>query len=210
MSRLQKFESPSVTFTPYQLIRILGWTVSTYNYKRIREAIDRWLGVTLYDENAWRDKKTGQWVDASFHFIEFAEFYKPGKEGVMAQEGSSVIKWNDLIFRNFKEGNLKTLDFHFYRSLESGIAKRMFRFLDKRFHFRSRLSFVLEAFACEKIGLTRPDQSQLHRQSLGGRGADKATIDARNQGAGIPEVHHSDAGEEPLYQGLCRSLAGSL
>ena len=63
----------------------------------------------------------------------------------MAQEGSSVIKWNDLIFRNFKEGNLKTLDFHFYRSLESGIAKRMFRFLDKRFHFRSRLSFVLEA-----------------------------------------------------------------
>ena len=156
MSRLQKFESPSVTFTPYQLIRILGWTVSTYNYKRIREAIDRWLGVTLYYENAWRDKKTGQWVDASFHFIEFAEFYKPGKEGVMALEGSSVIKWNDLIFRNFKEGNLKTLDFHFYRSLESGIAKRMFRFLDKRFHFRSRLSFVLEAFACEKIGLTRP------------------------------------------------------
>lgn len=156
MSRLQKFESPTVTFTPYQLIRILGWTVSTYNYKRIREAIDRWLGVTLYYENAWRDKKTGQWVDASFHFIEFAEFYKPGKEGVMAQEGSSIIKWNDLIFRNFKEGNLKTLDFHFYRSLESGIAKRMFRFLDKRFYFRSRLSFALESFACEKIGLTRP------------------------------------------------------
>lgn len=156
MSRLQKFESPQVTFTPYQLIRILGWTVSTYNYKRIREAIDRWLGVTLYYENAWRDKKTGQWVDASFHFIEFVEYYKPGKEGVMAQDGSSIIKWNDLIFRNFKEGNLKTLDFHFYRSLESGIAKRMFRFLDKRFHFRSRLSFALEAFACEKIGLTRP------------------------------------------------------
>lgn len=179
MSRIQRFESSSVTFTPYQLIRILGWKVSTYNYKRIREAIDRWLGVTLYYENAWRDKKTGQWVDASFHFIEFAEFYKPGKEGVLAQEGSSVIKWNDLIFRNFKEGNLKTLDFHFYRSLESGIGKRMFRFLDKRFHFRSRLSFALEAFACEKIGLTRPlkvsytgktsvDISQLKRRLMPG------------------------------------------
>ena len=156
MSRLQKFESPTVTFTPYQLLRILGWSVSTYNYRRIREAINRWVGVTLYYDNAWRDKATGKWVDAKFHFIEFVEFYKQGKDSAFAIDGASVIKWNDLVFRNFREGNLKTLDFHLYRALESGIAKRMFRFLDKRFHFRKRLVFALEPFACDKIGLTRP------------------------------------------------------
>jgi hypothetical protein len=114
------------------------------------------MGVTLYYENAWRDKKTGQWIDASFHFLEQVEFYKPGQESALAPQGCSVFKWNELVFRNFREGNLKILDFHFYRSLEGGISKRLFRFLDKRFYMRKSLSFDLEAFACEKIGLTRP------------------------------------------------------
>jgi hypothetical protein len=114
------------------------------------------MGVTLYYENAWRDKRTGQWIDASFHFLEQVEFYKPGQESALAPEGYSIFKWNDLVFRNFREGNLKILDFHFYRSLEGGITKRLFRFLDKRFYKRKSLSFDLEAFACEKIGLTRP------------------------------------------------------
>jgi hypothetical protein len=156
LSRIQNFETPTVTFTPYQLLRILGWSINTNNYRRLKESINRWLGVTLYYENAWRDKGTGQWIDASFHFLEQVEFYKPGQESALAPDGCSVFKWNDLVFRNFREGNLKVLDFHVYRTLEGGITKRLFRFLDKRFYRRNSLSFDLEAFACEKIGLTRP------------------------------------------------------
>ena len=156
LSRIQNFAKPTVTFTPYQLLRILGWSINTNNYRRLKESINRWLGVTLYYENAWRDKGTGQWIDASFHFLEQVEFYKPGQESALAPDGCSVFKWNDLVFRNFREGNLKVLDFHVYRTLEGGITKRLFRFLDKRFYKRNSLSFDLEAFACEKIGLTRP------------------------------------------------------
>jgi hypothetical protein len=156
LSRIQNFETPTVTFTPYQLLKILGWSINTNNYRRLKESINRWMGVTLYYENAWRDKRTGQWIDASFHFLEQVEFYKPGQESALAPQGCSVFKWNELVFRNFREGNLKILDFHFYRSLEGGISKRLFRFLDKRFYMRKSLSFDLEAFACEKIGLTRP------------------------------------------------------
>ena len=156
LSRIQNFETSTVTFTPYQLLRILGWSINTNNYRRLKESINRWMGVTLYYENAWRDKGTGQWIDASFHFLEQIEFYKPGQESALAPDGCSVFKWNDLVFRNFREGNLKVLDFHVYRTLEGGITKRLFRFLDKRFYKRNSLSFDLEAFACDKIGLTRP------------------------------------------------------
>ena len=156
LSRLQNFETPTVSFTPYQLLKILGWSISTNNYRRLKESINRWTGVTLYYENAWRDKKTGHWIDASFHFLEQVEFYKPGQDMALAPQGRSVFKWNDLVFQNFREGNLKILDFHLYRALEGGITKRLFRFLDKRFYKRSRLTFDLEPFACEKIGLTRP------------------------------------------------------
>lgn len=157
LSRWQRFSSQTVMFTPYQLLKVLGWRVSTANYRRLRESIQRWLGVTLHYENAWRDKQTGRWADAGFHFIEFVEFYKPGENNnVLAPEGLSIIRWNELVFRNLREGNLKTLDFHLYRQLQSGVSKRMFRFLDKRFYHRRRVTFELEKFACEKIGLTRP------------------------------------------------------
>ena len=65
------------------------------------------MGVTLYYENAWRDKRTGQWIDASFHFLEQVEFYKPGQESKLSPDGLSIFKWNDLVFRNFQEGNLE-------------------------------------------------------------------------------------------------------
>jgi hypothetical protein len=156
LSRIQNFEARTVSFTPYQLLRVLGWSINTNNYRRLKESINRWLGVTLYYENAWRDKKTGQWIDASFHFLEQVEFYKPGQESKLSPDGLSVFRWNDLVFRNFQEGNLKILDFHLYRALEGSITKRLFRFLDKRFYLRKKLTFDLEAFACEKIGLTRP------------------------------------------------------
>lgn len=179
LSRLQGFESPTLYFTPYQLLQILGWPVNTNNYRRLRESINRWLGVTLRYENAWRDRQSGEWIDAGFHFIEYVEFYKPGQQGGLTQDGNSVIKWNDLVFRNFREGNLKALDFHLYRSLQSSIAKRLYRFLDKRFYHRRNLTFDLEVFACEKIGLTRPvkmsrtgkvttDVGQIKRRLMGG------------------------------------------
>ncbi len=156
LSRIHNFDKPTVTFTPYQLLRILGWSINTNNYRRLKESINRWMGVTLYYENAWRDRKTGQWIDASFHFLDQVEFYKPGQASALAPEGYSVFKWNDIVFRNFREGNLKILDFHVYRTLGGGITKRLFRFLDKRFYKRKNLRFDLQAFACEKIGLTRP------------------------------------------------------
>src|SRR6201987_1939305 len=143
LSRIQNFEEPTVSFTPYQLLRILGWSINTNNYRRLKESINRWMGVTLYYENAWRDKGTGQWIDASFHFLEQVEFYKPGQESALAPDGCSVFKWNDLVFRNFREGNLKVLDFHVYRTLEGGITKRLFRFMADLFdNRRSRLDGI--------------------------------------------------------------------
>lgn len=156
LSRLRNFDSPTLVFTPYSLLGILGWSPRATNYARVKEALQRWLGVTFYYENAWRDKETGAWVDANFHFLEDYHLHKPGHRSAKAPDGMSMIRWNEGVFKSFQAGNLKALNFQFYRALKSGVAKRMFRFLDKRFYHRSRLTFDLEAFACEKIGLKRP------------------------------------------------------
>ena len=71
----------------------------------------------------------------------------------------------EIVFRSFQAGFLKKLDLDIYHQLKRAAAKRMYRFLDKRFHFSKSLRFDLSTFACEHIGLSRRyDVAQLKRR----------------------------------------------
>jgi hypothetical protein len=50
-------------------------------------------------------------------------------------------------------GNLKSLNMAAFRSLRRPIAKRLFRFLDKRFYLKKELSFDMHELVRNKIGL---------------------------------------------------------
>jgi hypothetical protein len=127
------------------------------------------LGVTLYYDKAWRDKTTGNWVDAGFHFLDQVVLVRRRSATSTARGRSqpeySSFTWNDVVFRSFQAGNLKPLDFRIYRQLKSAVAKRMFRFLDKRFYHCRRWEFDLRKFAFEHIGLSRTyDTGQIKRR----------------------------------------------
>ena len=168
ITRQQGFRSSKVYFTPYQLLRVLRWPPTTKNYHRIHDALNRWLGVSLYYDNAWRDKTTGQWLNQKFHFLDNVWIFRPGQPQIDGPPGYSHIKWNEVIFRSFQSGNIKALDFQVWSSLSTAIAKRMYRFLDKRFYHRSKLSFNLEKFAFHKLGLPRSygDMAQVKRRLM--------------------------------------------
>jgi hypothetical protein len=170
LTRQQGFTSPKVYFTPYKLMQILGWPTTTKNYRRLTDALNRWLGVSLFYDNAWRDRRSGQWVDQKFHFLDNVSIHRPGQKSLDGPQGYSYVKWNEVVFKSFQSGNLKALDFQTYTRLDSAIAKRMYRFLDKRFYKRSKLVFHLEKFAFDKLGLPRSynDIAQLKRRLLPG------------------------------------------
>ena len=170
--RRSNFTDPRVTFTRYELIELLGWPRSGHSYRRIEEALHRWVGVVLMYENAWWDNDAKSWVDESFHVLDNVTLYdrerkKPAKataKGAPVKKGRKVgpegepqssFKWNEIIFRSFQSGNLKQLDLEFYLKLRLPTTKRMFRFLDKRFYRRGQLDFDLRVLACEHIGLSR-------------------------------------------------------
>src|SRR5206468_3897092 len=67
----------------------------------------------------------------------------------------SSFVWNEAIFRSFRAGNLKSIDFEFFTRLESSVAKRLYRFLDKRLFRGKRCEFDLKRLAWEKVGLSR-------------------------------------------------------
>jgi hypothetical protein len=171
--RRSNFTAPRVQFSRYELIELLGWPQSGQSYRRIEEALHRWVGVVLMYENAWWDNAAKSWVDEQFHVLDNVTLYdrerwrtstRAGKSGKGDKIGPkpdkpplplSSFRWNEVIFQSFQSGNLKQLDLEFYLKLRLPTTKRMYRFLDKRFYRRSRLDFDLRTLACEHIGLSR-------------------------------------------------------
>ena len=175
----RNFSSAKVSFSRYELIELLGWPQSGASYRRIEEALNRWVGVVLMYENAWWDNTAKSWVDENFHVLDNVTLYdrerrkraggKPGKPGAKPATGRrpkktgaegdplplSSFRWNEVIFESFRSGNLKQLDLEFYLGLRLPTTKRMFRFLDKRFYRRALLDFDLRTLACEHIGMSR-------------------------------------------------------
>jgi hypothetical protein len=171
--RRSNFTDQRVQFSRYELIELLGWPQSGQSYRRIEEALHRWVGVVLMYENAWWDNAAKSWVDEQFHVLDNVTLYdrerwrtsvRSSKSGKGDKVGSRIDKpplplssfrWNEVIFQSFQSGNLKQLDLEFYLKLRLPTTKRMYRFLDKRFYRRSRLDFDLRTLACEHIGLSR-------------------------------------------------------
>ena len=171
--RRSNFTDPKVQFSRYELIELLGWPQSGQSYRRIEEALHRWVGVILMYENAWWDNAAKSWVDENFHVLDNVTLYDRERRRTPSRSGKSSkgekaatkpdktplplssFRWNEVIFQSFQSGNLKQLDLEFYLGLRLPTTKRMFRFLDKRFYRRSRLDFDLRTLACEHIGLSR-------------------------------------------------------
>jgi len=69
--------------------------------------------------------------------------------------GKCWFTWSEPVFESFVHGNVKRIDAALYRRLKSGIAKRLFRFLDKRLYKWATEEFKLESLAFERIGISR-------------------------------------------------------
>jgi hypothetical protein len=167
----QGFSTKKVHFTLYQLIQLLGWRDDGRSYKRLIESLKRWVGVTLEYDRAWWAKEERSWESENFHILEevtIVDRSRRERRKAAFPEDPNAVKsyfvWNEKVYNSFLAGNLKQLNFEFFKSLDGSIAKRMFRFLDKRFYLRRRWDFDLRVFSCEHIGLSRSNSnSELKR-----------------------------------------------
>lgn len=170
LSKANGFANRQVPFSRYQLVHLLGWREEGKSYIRLEDSLKRWLGVTLYYENAWWDNGCKKWVDAHFHLLDNLTLYHRSKRGECSAKSDdgkplSSFTWNEVIYRSFQAGHLKSIDLEFYRNLKLAVAKRIYRFLDKHFYFGGQRRYNLARFAWEHIGLSRNyDTAQLKRR----------------------------------------------
>jgi Replication initiator protein A len=160
--RKNQFTDRKVEFSRHELLRLLGWSGGGASYERILTSLRKWTSVYLDYENAWRDNRAKAWTTKGFHIIETFEFNDSRTVDDQLELLPSYIIWNEVIFESFQAGYLKPLDYDLCSGLSNSTAKRMYRFLDKRFHHKPDWMFDLKELAHEHIGLSRNYDGPAH------------------------------------------------
>jgi hypothetical protein len=156
------FKDRKVFFSRYELLKILRWTTEGRSYTRLQRALDRLSGVRIKATNAFYDNESKSHSTRNFGIIDAYEI----NDGRTIEAKPSFFSWSDVMFKSFQVGFIKKLDLQFYLGLESAVSKRLYRFLDKHFWYKSRLTMNLFVLAHEKIGISRNYQyaSSLRQQ----------------------------------------------
>jgi hypothetical protein len=151
--RQNGFARPEVYFTRLQLIDLLGWPDKGRSYDRIASSLDRWASTYLKYENAWWDNEGRRWTSGGFHIID--SYKLSDGRGPGGRASRCRVVWGREFFKSCQAGYLKGLNYDLYIRLTSHPARRMYRFLDKRFYHKTEWEFELKDFAFEHVGLSR-------------------------------------------------------
>ncbi len=156
------FKDHKVYFSRYELLKILKWTTEGRSYQRLQRALDRLSGVRIKATNAFYDNETKTHSTRNFGLVDAYEI----NDGRGLGPKPSFFVWSDALFKSFTAGFIKKFDLDFYLDLQSAVSRRLYRYLDKHFWYRSRVQINLFTLAHEKIGISRNYQyaSSLRQQ----------------------------------------------
>lgn len=169
-----RFEQRRVPFTAYQLLEEIGWSRKTKSYRRLSQSLDRWSGTRVYSNNAFWHKGQQKLVKDSFGVIDRWRLTDDTRKD---SDKAGWFLWGDFFWESLQAGNIRTLDFGFWKSLDSPVSKRLFRLLDKRFYKRTTVTFPLETLAYDKVGVSRNLHTGQIKETL-----DKGHLELANRG----------------------------
>ena len=169
LSRLNDFATREVSFSRYEILRLLGWADESRNYERVATSLRRWKGLSIFSDRAFYDHEQKSWVNRDFGVFDNLVIYRREVIQGKAAPGCSRFVWNEVLFRSFQSGYLKQLDWNLYCRLTSPVAKRLYRFLDKRFYHSSRVEIDLLELGLRKVRLSgNYNTAQMKRTLLKG------------------------------------------
>ncbi len=158
LTRQSGFADRRVNFSRYELAKRLGWSPCGKTYSRIEQALIRLANVNIHASNAFWDNAKRSYVTVSFSLIQEYQLYdeKPRKgEKMRSEPPSSFFMWTERLFESFKSGYIKFLDTELYFKLSSATARRLFRYLDKKFGRDHHFSIDIFKLAHEHLGISR-------------------------------------------------------
>jgi hypothetical protein len=148
------FQERLLRFSLYEVLKSLRLSDSGHYCRRVSESLDRWSGLWIKFVNSWR--RHGKWHSEAFSIIDRVKL-NSGRD--YDPDVQQVIYWDDVVLESIAAKHTKSFDWNLYLSLDP-TAKRLYRFLDKRFNQhasrrRPSWTYDLVKFCHNKIGLSR-------------------------------------------------------
>lgn len=129
-------ENGQLDFTLYELLSILGWSDAGNNYKLLRNCLRRVSVTSIESAQAFYSKDTESFLTDTFKLWTYhSETTRAsGKASNRAGEGERerhTIRFDPIFINSWHAFYLKGIDSEFYWRLKSGVAKRLYRLVDK-------------------------------------------------------------------------------
>ena len=154
-----------VRFTLYQICKHLKWQPDGRNCNRVKAALRRWHSTTIRMENSLR--VGNRWrSETGFHMITYYELTKGEDFNPEEPHKEQTFEWHRVVVDSFRDGIVKKLDWDFHLSLTTPSAKRLHRYLDKKFYNSNHFKMDLVHFCRNKMGFSPSYKPGRYRELL--------------------------------------------
>lgn len=167
------FQDRRVFFSRYHLARTIGWQPDGRSYQRLENSLDRLAGTTFKFKNAWWDKGESVWRSNTFHLIDNVELCSRDRyDKAMAETGRKQhalchFVWNEVIWKSFQDGFIKSIDMEMFRRIANGkrreVPLRLYRWLDKQFYRKDTVTICVAKLSEGTLGLAGKYPSEFVR-----------------------------------------------
>lgn len=169
----------TLMFSRYELLQRLGWKDGGDRYDRLRQAVARWVHVTITAQKCFFNARSRRVVrEISFHLVDASSIVLPEDawtEDLSRQEtrqflsidNACWVRLSEPLLINCRKGYVKALDLGLYFQLQSSVAQALYRYLDGRRGGDGKLLFRQRArdLGVDHLGLSGDyAPSQLKRE----------------------------------------------
>lgn len=119
-----------VSFSLYELLKILGKNSGGNNYEKVRESLDRIADCVIYAQNAFYDNETEQF--RTHRFTPWSVHYASTRRGQGRSAERHTLKFHEILVRSYNSGYLKSLDTDYFFSLKNTMAKSLYQLIDAK------------------------------------------------------------------------------
>jgi plasmid replication initiation protein len=121
-----------IQFSLYELMEFLGRDHhGGRDYRQVKESLERMSLTGIQSINAFYNKSTQSYVTDTFHLLERV-VHSEAVDGGGRRAERTRVKLSQHLVESYKADYLKGLDADFYWSLNSGVARRLYRLIDKK------------------------------------------------------------------------------
>ena len=159
-TRASGFKERKVRFKPRQMLLSMKWHPTGPYYANLKRALDR---ISIESVGAYWDKGKKKPVRDIVGILD--RWKATGRDPETGLPEDAFFVWGDFMWESFKSGNLRNIDYDYWLGLDSAVSRRAYRFLGKQLYRSASVSYWLQPYAVNKLGMSQNNSNgEIKRQ----------------------------------------------